>query len=312
MVGVLLGCGGGSSVQNQSSSKTSVVLTASDNTTYRGDTIWLAWVAANATSVTGSDFNAGNVSGYLYVNPQASRTYSVSVNGPGGPATSKVSIKVAPGPSHIIQMDPICLDPSGASFELTGDAFGLNIGRVTFQAAGKSEQDCMASPDPTYGVEGVDFGFNTNFADLSSGIVLRVREAGSDKLLYETNINSVRPITVAYNYHTFTVSPVSYSDAASVTGTATGPTVKSCYWHNESTGAETAADVSTISGGIRFQYKPSSNDLTSQQYTVRFKSASGDEIASLPVALNPVGTGPVKQRPRRSIPFRMPPPPPPK
>ncbi len=84
----VIGCGGGSGA------KVSVKLTASPTTIDLGDSTTLQWTSKGAQYVVYSDFDAASITGTKTVTPTQTTSYTITVGGPDGEASSTVIVKV--------------------------------------------------------------------------------------------------------------------------------------------------------------------------------------------------------------------------
>ncbi|QQG50093.1 MAG: VCBS repeat domain-containing M23 family metallopeptidase [Candidatus Berkelbacteria bacterium] len=78
------------------SHNTTVSLSASKIYSQLGKRVALTWSSTNATSVVSSNFGASSVSGSASLKPLRTTTYNITVNGPGGNASSQVTVNVSP------------------------------------------------------------------------------------------------------------------------------------------------------------------------------------------------------------------------
>lgn len=75
---------------------------------YGGGNVNLSWSSQNATSATASGYGTVGTSGNKTVFVSQTRTFSVTVTGPGGSATCSGTVTVAPKPQDPAPQKPVC------------------------------------------------------------------------------------------------------------------------------------------------------------------------------------------------------------
>lgn len=75
---------------------------------YGGGNVNLSWSSTNATSATASGYGTVGTSGNKTVFVSQTRTFSVTVTGPGGSATCSGTVTVAPKPQDPAPQKPVC------------------------------------------------------------------------------------------------------------------------------------------------------------------------------------------------------------
>lgn len=105
MLGVIGGCGGGGEMA-ATPEKPTVTLTVDSTLFTVGSSVTLTWVSRNADTVLDADFDARGTTGVLRVFPLATRTYTITVGGPGGEATASVDVTLDNTPTVTLVTDP--------------------------------------------------------------------------------------------------------------------------------------------------------------------------------------------------------------
>ncbi|HET9743815.1 MAG TPA: alkaline phosphatase family protein [Terriglobales bacterium] len=141
---LVVGCGGGGSMTNQSplTSKNTppsptITLTATPQSVNQGSTTILAWSATNATSVSlDNGIGAVAASDSRQVAPASTTTYTATATGVGGTASASVTVTVIPKPTVSVQINPATVKAgdtatlSWSSSNATSVTFDSGIGTV--------------------------------------------------------------------------------------------------------------------------------------------------------------------------------------
>ncbi|HEX5395386.1 MAG TPA: hypothetical protein VFW52_03500 [Candidatus Saccharimonadales bacterium] len=124
---------------------------------YEGDSVTLTWTSTNATSCSAPWTSSTGTSGSQVVTPTSDTTYTISCEGPGGPANDSTTVKVSPRP----------VPPTVITTQVTGFGPPSATGYGTVNPNGSNVTDCHLEWGPG-GTGGTSFP-NKSACSISPG-----------------------------------------------------------------------------------------------------------------------------------------------